>query len=77
MKEEQRVKCYLRYCDDTAGLARTKADAWKALNAFERMSEDAGFLVKANAIVAPIAHLAHGSKKKKRKRMRGHRRKAD
>lgn len=77
MKEEVRVKCYLQYCDDTVGLARTKAEAWKALNAYERMSAEAGFVVKASAIVAPIAERTDGKKRKRRKRQRGHRRKTD
>ena len=77
MKEEVRVKCYLRYCDDTVGLARTKGEAWKALNEYERMSAEAGFVVKASAIVAPIAHKTDGKWKKRRKRQRGHRRKDD
>ena len=77
MKEELHTKCYLKYCDDATGLARTKADAWRALNAYERMSAEAGFVVKASAIVAPIAHKTDGKGKKRRKRQRGHRRKDD
>ena len=76
MKEKVKAKCYLRYCDDTTGLARTKAEAWAQLNEYERMSAAAGFVVKASVIVAPIAHRTDG-KKKRRKRQRGHRRKAD
>lgn len=77
MKEKVRCKCYLQYCDDVTGLARTKAEAWKALNEFTRLSAEAGLVVKANVIVAPIAHLVYGRKKKRRKRQRGRRRKAD
>ena len=77
MKEKVKVKCYLRYCDDTAGVARTKAEAWAQLNEYERMSAEAGFVVKANVIVAPIAHRTDGKKKRRRKRQRGHRRKDD
>ena len=76
MKETLHCKCYLQYCDDVTGLARSKAEAWKALNEFTRLSTEAGLVVKANVIVAPIAHLANG-KRKRRKRQRGHRRKAD
>ena len=77
MKEKVGVKCYLQYCDDTVGLARTKAEAWKAVNEYERLSAQAGLVVKANVIVAPIAKTSDGKKRKSRKRQRGHRRKAD
>lgn len=72
MKERLRVKCYLRYCDDTLGLARTKGEAWKQLSEYDRLSSELGLTVKASAIVAPIAHLVdYGKKKRKRKRQRG------
>lgn len=77
MKEKVRAKCYLQYCDDTVCLARTKGEAWKTLNEYERMSAAAGFVVKVSVIVAPIAQRTDGKKKKRRKRQRGHRRKAD
>lgn len=76
MKERLHCKCYLQYCDDITGLARSKAEAWKALNEFTWLSKEAGFVVKCSTVVAPIAHVRDG-RKKKRKRQRGHRRKAD
>jgi len=75
MKENLHCKCYLRYCDDTVGLARTKAEAWAQYNEYEKMSDEAGLVIKANVIVAPIAHLDYGKKKKKRRRQRGGRKK--
>lgn len=77
MKEKRHCKCLLQYCDDVSGLARSRDEAWKDVNEFIRLSNEAGFVVKANVIVAPIAHLVYGRKKKRRKRQRGHRRKAD
>lgn len=69
MKERMRCKCYLRYCDDTVGLARTKAEAWKMLNEYSREMGKLGLVVKAGAIVAPIAEN-HERRSKKRKRQR-------
>lgn len=74
MKERLHCKCYLRYCDDTVGLARTKAEAWAMYNEYEKMSSEYGLVIKASVIVAPIAHLAYG-KKKQRRRQRGGRKK--
>lgn len=75
MKEKLHVKCYLRYCDDTLGLTRTKAEAWAQLNEYDRLSSEIGLTVKASAIVAPIAHLGNGKKhKRKRQRGKGHKR---
>lgn len=71
MKEDLHCKCYLRYCDDTVGLARTKAEAWAMLNEYDRISSELGLVVKASYIVAPIAHRVYGKKHKKRKRQRG------
>ena len=76
MKERKRSKCFLMYCDDTLGLARTKAEAWAQLNEFMSVSERYGLVVKASMVVAPIAHLEHHGKKKRR-RQRGRGRKAD
>ena len=74
MKEARRCKCYLRYCDDTTGLARTKGEAWNDLNEFCRLSEQAGLVVKASMVVAPIASVfGDGKNKKRRKRQRSHR----
>lgn len=77
MKEKVRCKVFLQYCDDVTGGARSRAEAWRMVNEFTRLSSEAGFVVKAGVVVAPIAHLAYGRKKKRRKRQRGHRRKAD
>ena len=52
MKEQVRCKCYLRYCDDVLGLARTKGEAWAQLNEYYRKSCEYGFVMKADAIVA-------------------------
>ncbi len=71
MKEKVRVKCYLRYCDDCTGLAKTKAEAWAHLNEFYRQSSKLGFVMKADAVVAPIASKRRTDGKKKRKRQRG------
>lgn len=73
MKEKMHCKCYLRYCDDTMGLARTKAEAWAMVNEYESLSEEKGLVVKAGIIMAPIAHLEHGKGKKKRRRQRSKR----
>ena len=57
---------------------RKKGSTWSILNTKRfRKLEELGFVVKAGVVVAPIAHLAYGRKKKRRKRQRGHRRKAD
>lgn len=69
MKERLRVKIYLRYCDDTVGMARTKAEAWKQVNEFERMNEEMGLVIKHDVIVAPFGKNKNG---KHRKRQRGH-----
>lgn len=74
MKEVLRVKCYLRYCDDTAGLARTKAEAKRALNIYNAASEKKCLCVKSSATVSPIRHKTDGTKKR-RKRQRSHTRK--
>lgn len=74
IKEKLHCKCYLRYCDDVVGLARTKHEAWKMLNEYVRLNDLSGLVVKANVIVAPIATFADG-KKRHRKRQRSHKRK--
>jgi hypothetical protein len=75
MKEEFRCKCYLRYCDDVVGLARTKHEAWQMLDEYVRLNDEAGLVVKGNVIVAPIGEFVNGSKRKHRKRQRSHKRK--
>lgn len=73
MKDVMRSKCFLMYCDDALCLARSKGEAWTMLNEFEAQAERLGLVVKASAVVAPIAHLAN--EKKHRKRQRGGRKK--
>lgn len=74
MKEKLRAKCYLRYCDDTVCLARSKAEAWRLANEYERQSAALGLVVKASAVVAPIPYNSHERRKgKKRRRQRGKR----
>ena len=72
MKEvPTKCKCYVRYCDDTTGLARTKAEAWAMLNNYIRMSDALGLAVKHSFVVAPIGSNkrdGHGKKKRKRQR---------
>ena len=75
MKERLRVKCYLRNCDDTVGLARTKSEARRQLEEYERLSAELGLVVKASAFYAPIRY--EGAKKKRRKRQRGRKRQGD
>ena len=71
MKEHVKCKCYLRYCDDVVGLAKTKGEAWDQLNEYYRKSKEFGFVMKADAFVAPIAtRNGHGKKKRKRQRSR-------
>ncbi len=57
------------------GLARTKAEAWAMLNEYDRLSSELGLVVKASAIVAPIAHRGYGKKKRRRQRGACHGRK--
>ncbi len=73
MKERVKVKGYLRYCDDTFGMAKTKGEAWAQLNEYYRESCKSGFVIKADFVVAPIATRKWTDGKKKRKRQRGRR----
>lgn len=73
MKEKQHCKGYLRYCDDAAGLTRTKGEAKKQLSAYDRESSSLGLMVKASAILSPIRHKTDGTKKR-RWRQRGRKR---
>lgn len=68
MKDVMHCKCFLMYCDDALCLARSKAEAWSMLNEFEVQAERLGLVVKASAIVAPIAHLTNARKHRKRQR---------
>ena len=76
MKEHCKCRAYLRYCDDAAGLARTKGEAKRMLDAYDRESRRIGLTVKASAILSPIRHKTDG-KKKRRKRKRGGKRHPD
>lgn len=76
MKEKCRCRAYLRYCDDAAGLARTKGEAKRMLAVYDRESKRIGLTVKASAILSPIRYKTDGNKKK-RKRQRGRKRNTD
>lgn len=65
-----KCKCYLKYCDDATGLARTKADAWRMVNNYMEESKKLGLVVKHGIIVAPIGR--NGRNGKHRKRQRSH-----
>ena len=73
VKEKMRVKCYLRYCDDATGRARTKAQARRDMEEFERISAEIGLVVKLSAVVAPIGIERRNERKKNRKRKRSKR----
>ena len=73
VKEKMRVKCYLRYCDDATGRARTKAQARRDMEEFERISAEIGMVVKHSAVVAPIGIERRNERKKNRKRKRSKR----
>lgn len=72
-KQVLRMKMYLRYCDDTVGGAKTKAEAKRQLRAFNDAAEDLGLVVKMSAVVAPIGIEKRNERKKNRKRKRSHR----
>lgn len=74
MKETAGVRCYIRYCDDVVGLARTKAEAKRALNAYDRASAALGLCVKASATLSPVRHTVQHGRKRKRGRQRGRKR---
>ena len=71
MKERVKAKFYVRYCDDTSGLAATKAEAWRQLREYAKLSEEYGFCVKANYIIAPLGLQKRNERKAGRKRKRG------
>lgn len=79
MKHSGRRAAYLRYCDDVLGLARTKAEAVRAMKKFQELSVASGLVIKASSVVSPIGiNISDDEKrerKKKRKRQRGGRRK--
>lgn len=69
--------CYLRYCDDALGLARTKAEARRQLQVFYEKATELGLCVKSNIIISPIGHERKQRQGRKRRRQRSHRRKTD
>lgn len=75
MKENSKKAAYFRYCDDVTGFARTKAEAIRAMKKFQKLSSEAGVILKASAVVSPIGrNISDDEKrerKKKRKRQRG------
>lgn len=68
MKEKFKTKCYHRYCDDTVGLAKSKAEAKVLLKEYDRMSSELGLVVKATSFIAPIQKNVYGKKRRKRQR---------
>lgn len=73
VKEKMRVKCYMRYCDDSMGMAKTKAQAKRDMMEFDRISSELGIVVKHNAVVAPVGREIINGRKKNRKRKRSKR----
>ena len=72
MKYGQKDAGYFRYCDDTMGLARTKAEAKRQLMKFYEEVSKTGVVIKANAFISPIGrNKTNEDKRKKRKRQRG------
>lgn len=70
IKEELRVKCYLRYCDDAVWVTETKGEAKRVLKEYDRLCVDIGLTVKAGAI---ISRIGYETKRNGRKRQRGKR----
>lgn len=69
MKEGRiKCRCYLKYCDDATGLAKTKADAWRMVNNYIEESDRLGLVVKHGVIVAPIGRNRKNGKHRKRQR---------
>lgn len=76
MKENGKKKGYFRYCDDAIGLAKTKAEAKRDMLKFIDTATDWGLTVKATAFISKIGvNKPYGTKRKKRKRQRSHKRK--
>ncbi len=69
VKEQLRVKCYERYCDDSTMLAKTKSEAQFLLKEYNRMCVNIGLVVKSNSFAAPIEYV-NDKNKRKRKRKR-------
>lgn len=70
IKEELKVKCYHRYCDDAVALCKTKAEARHVIKEIDRMSLELGLVIKASSFIAPIQTRVHAKKKRKRQRGR-------
>lgn len=54
IKEEKRVKCMHRYCDDTVMLAKTKSEAIHLLKAYDDKCLDIGLVIKHTGFISPI-----------------------
>lgn len=61
VKEKLKVKCYIRYCDDSVMLAKTKSEAQFLLKEYNRMCAEIGLVVKSNSFIAPIEYLSEGN----------------
>lgn len=70
MKHCGNKAAYFRYCDDVTGFARTKAEAIRAMKKFQKLSAEAGIVLKANAVVSPIGRNISDEEKRKRKKKR-------
>lgn len=70
MKEQLRVKCYLRYCDDNVFMGETKGEVKRLIDEYIRLSEEHGLCVKANFMIAPVKDEKRKCKKRKRQRGR-------
>lgn len=74
-KEQYKVKCLHRYCDDNVMLARTKGEAKFLLREYNRVSAEYGLVVKGNSCISPIGTEVRHENKKHRKRKRSKRKK--
>lgn len=70
MKDNGKKAAYFRYCDDVTGFARTKAEAIRAMKKFQKLSAEAGVVLKASAVVSPIGRNISDDEKRKRKKKR-------
>ena len=60
MTEKYGVKAYHRHCDDILMLAETKEQAFYFLSALNKEMNKLGFVIKASAVVAPLADPGKG-----------------
>lgn len=70
VKEKMRVKCYQRYCDDSVGRAKSKAQARRDMEEYDRVSSEIGLVVKHTAVVSRFGIELRNERKKNRKRKR-------